>query len=142
MAQSRVARCRPDPPALPRAPAPPDAIDPRQAALAWEFLRRNPEYRADYRRWRAGARIGLAERWGLRAPLDPDLRDIDAEAIWSADPCDRDGADREARAPEHSAQETRPTGRPAGPWACSPPASARRRGRSCPCVLLGCHRPA
>ena len=101
MAQSRVARCSPDPLALRPALAPPETIDPHRAQLAWEFLRRNPEYRADYRRWRAGALIGLAERWGLRAPLDPDLRDIDASGIWRTATSDSEGADGAARAPEH-----------------------------------------
>ena len=137
MAKSRVARCSPDPPAFQRVPPPPDAIDPRQAALAWEFLRRNPEYRADYRRWRAGALIGLAERWGLRAPLDPELQDIDAKEIWRTATTDRQDGRHEASAPEH-----RPTDRPVGFWACSPPTSVRRRDRSCPCDLQGCHRLA
>lgn len=85
MAKSRVAPCHPPPIAPQPAPARTDHLDPGQARLAWEFLRRNPQYRADYRRWRAGALIGLAERWGLRAPIDPDLRDIDIDSLWSAD---------------------------------------------------------
>ena len=46
-------------------------------ALAWEFLRRSPEYRADYERMQGEDALGtvseaasadLARRWGLRFP--------------------------------------------------------------------------
>ncbi|MGR4866741.1 transcriptional regulator domain-containing protein [Caulobacter sp. LARHSG274] len=136
MAKSRVARCSPVPPAFQRVAAPPEVIDPRQAALAWEFLRRNLDYRNDYQRWRAGDLIGLAERWGLRAPLDPDLQDIDARRIWGTAASDHEGGD-----PGTAAPQPRARCRPAGSWACSAPTNARRRDRSCPCDLQGCHRP-
>lgn len=46
-------------------------------ALAWEFLRRSPEYRAEYERMQGEDALGivpevasadLARRWGLRFP--------------------------------------------------------------------------
>ena len=40
-------------------------LDP--AELAWEFLRRNPDYQREYRKvLRLGGEEALAERWGLR----------------------------------------------------------------------------
>ncbi|WP_268761085.1 transcriptional regulator domain-containing protein [Caulobacter sp. Root1455] len=137
MAKSRLAPRGPVRAASPRAQPRPDPTDPDRARMAWEFLRRNPDYRADYRSWRAGAAIGVAERWGLRAPLDPDLRDIDAGAIWRADgaPCAHPpGA---ARPPEPRAMDRRDAA-----VAGSPPASARRLGPSCPCGLRDCRMNA
>lgn len=52
------------------------------AALAWEFLRRNPDYVADYRGLRAGRLAALPAHWGLVAPIDPDAVDVDPRAIW------------------------------------------------------------
>jgi len=51
-----------------------DTLDP--SALAWEFLRRNPRYRAAYR---AGDPVAP---FGLRFPIDPDLSAAEAEPIW------------------------------------------------------------
>lgn len=54
-------------------------------AFAWEFLRRNPVYQADYRRWMrmrtrdAGA---IDTRWGLRFVADPALPSDQAEVYW------------------------------------------------------------
>ncbi|WP_434211879.1 DUF7011 domain-containing protein [[Pseudomonas] boreopolis] len=51
-------------------------------ALAWEFLRRNPDYRRDWQRRR---RPQAAERWGLRLLEDPDLDARDAHPAWFPD---------------------------------------------------------
>lgn len=56
------------------------ALEP--AAFAWEFLRRNPDYVADYRGLRAGRLAALPVHWGLLAPIDPDAVDVDPRAIW------------------------------------------------------------
>ena len=50
------------------------------ASLAWEYLRRNPDYRRD---WLAGARDpASAARWGLAALENPDLDARDAQPLW------------------------------------------------------------
>ncbi|MFU4219470.1 DUF2285 domain-containing protein [Pseudomonas aeruginosa] len=51
-------------------------------ALAWEFLRRNPDYRRDWLRRRQPQ---AAERWGLRLLEDPDLDARDAHPVWFPD---------------------------------------------------------
>ncbi|MBC9250973.1 hypothetical protein A9179_11850 [Pseudomonas alcaligenes] len=53
-------------------------------ALAWEYLRRNPEYRRDWldRRRRPEA----AQRWGVRLLEDPGLDARDAHPVWFPDP--------------------------------------------------------
>jgi hypothetical protein len=54
-----------------------------QPALAWEYLRRNPEYRRD---WHDPQRRPVAaQRWELRMLEDPDLDARDAEPVWLAD---------------------------------------------------------
>lgn len=72
------------------------------AAWAWEFLRRNPDYRADYMSARdtypnrsilhTGSVLytmqqpqTLVERWGLLSFADPDQIAIDADVFWSPD---------------------------------------------------------
>jgi hypothetical protein len=62
-----------------------DQLDP--SGLAWEFLRRNPDYQRDYRTvTRNPARTELSEalqrRWGLRFPVDPGLRTDRAPVVW------------------------------------------------------------
>lgn len=53
-------------------------------SLAWEYLRRNPEYRRDWRdRWRRGQQ---AQRWGLRLLEDPDFDARVAHPDWFPDP--------------------------------------------------------
>lgn len=52
------------------------------ARLAWEFLRRNPAYRADYARVMAGEDPSIAEHWGLAALVDPDQDEVDAATLW------------------------------------------------------------
>ena len=52
------------------------------AALAWEFLRRNPAYVEDYRHLRAGRLAALPKHWGLLHPIDPEARDLDFRTIW------------------------------------------------------------
>ncbi len=55
------------------------------AGLAWEYLRRNPAYWAD---WRARQASGAASarRWGLKALDDPALDARSAHPIWSPEP--------------------------------------------------------
>jgi hypothetical protein len=54
-------------------------------ALAWEYLRRHPDYRRDWRRHhrRTGA---VAQRWGLHALENPDLDARDAHPAWCNEP--------------------------------------------------------
>jgi hypothetical protein len=51
-------------------------------ALAWEYLRRNPQYRADWAR-RKLPPIIRPDVWGLRFFEDPALDARDAEVLWS-----------------------------------------------------------
>ena len=44
------------------------SLDP--SGLAWEYLRRNPGYRADCAAAEAGGSTGGAEPWGLRSPRE------------------------------------------------------------------------
>ena len=53
-------------------------------ALAWEYLRRNPEYRRDWRDRQR--RPEAAQRWGLRLLEDPRLDARDAHPVWFPDP--------------------------------------------------------
>lgn len=53
-------------------------------ALAWEYLRRNPDYRRDWRFRRDVPEAG--ERWGLRLLEDPACDARDAQPDWLADP--------------------------------------------------------
>jgi len=52
-------------------------------ALAWEYLRRNPEYRRDWRD--SQHRPEAAQRWGLRLLEDPRLDARDAHPAWFSD---------------------------------------------------------
>ncbi|MFA5676982.1 MAG: DUF2285 domain-containing protein [Pseudomonas sp.] len=52
-------------------------------ALAWEYLRRNPDYRRDWLRRRR--QPGAAERWGLRVLEDPALDARNAHPAWFPD---------------------------------------------------------
>ena len=52
-------------------------------ALAWEYLRRNPGYRRDWRRRRRRPDAALA--WGLRLLEDPALDARDAHPAWFPD---------------------------------------------------------
>ena len=73
--------------------------------LAWEFLRRNPDYRLEFARiQRRPAQVD--PRWGLRFGTDPTVPAPDAEVFWRSDAApglvvpfdeDRDGAASEAR---------------------------------------------
>lgn len=45
-------------------------LDLNGSALAWEYLRRNAGYRAEYERFRR-RRVAWAERWGLRCCRRP-----------------------------------------------------------------------
>lgn len=51
-------------------------------ALAWEYLRRHPDYRRDWRRYR---RSDAAQRWGLRLLENPTLDARDAHPAWFPD---------------------------------------------------------
>lgn len=53
-------------------------------AICWEFLRRNPSYRADYE-MAARGQSALDRRWGLSSPADPDLSSDTAHVLWRAD---------------------------------------------------------
>ncbi|ESQ97729.1 TPA: DUF2285 domain-containing protein [Pseudomonas aeruginosa] len=53
-------------------------------ALAWEYLRRNPEYRRDWHNRQR--RPEAAQHWGLRLLEDPDLDARDAQPAWFPDP--------------------------------------------------------
>ena len=52
-------------------------------ALAWEYLRRNPDYRRDWLRRRR--RPDAAQAWGLRLLEDPALDARDAHPAWFPD---------------------------------------------------------
>lgn len=52
-------------------------------ALAWEYLRRHPDYRHDWLRRRR--RPEAAERWGLRVLEDPGLDARNAHPAWFPD---------------------------------------------------------
>lgn len=54
------------------------------AALAWEYLRRHPDYRRDWRHRRH--RPEAAHAWGLRLLEDPALDARDAQPDWRPDP--------------------------------------------------------
>jgi hypothetical protein len=51
-------------------------------ALAWEYLRRNPGYRAD---WACRKRSSSFARWGLQRAEDPALEGGHALPLWFAD---------------------------------------------------------
>lgn len=53
-------------------------------ALAWEYLRRNPDYRRDWRR-RRGQR-DAAQPWGLRGLENPGRDARDARPAWCPEP--------------------------------------------------------
>lgn len=61
------------------------------AELAWEFLRRNPDYERDYsrasRKADAATVDALTARWGLRFPDKPDAARCRSGGLL--DPCDR-----------------------------------------------------
>lgn len=52
-------------------------------SLAWEYLRRNPEYIVD---WQRGGQPGDATRWGLTALEDPSLDARWGQPMWRALP--------------------------------------------------------
>jgi len=49
-------------------------------ALAWEYLRRNPDYRRDW--LRRQRRPGAARQWGLRFLENPEQDARDAQPTW------------------------------------------------------------
>jgi hypothetical protein len=64
--------------------APPARPEPcplrHRADFAWEFLRRNPDYRLAWRRRDRGA--GTAEVWGLEAAVDPEMPAQASAVCW------------------------------------------------------------
>ncbi len=52
--------------------------------LAWEYLRRHPDYRRDWQCRRR--RVEAACRWGLRLLEDPNLDAREAHPAWHSDP--------------------------------------------------------
>ncbi len=52
------------------------------ADYAWEFLRRNPDYRADFARAVSRDRARLDPRWGLSFAVDPATPAETAEVFW------------------------------------------------------------
>ncbi|KRE89471.1 hypothetical protein ASG87_03825 [Frateuria sp. Soil773] len=52
-------------------------------ALAWEYLRRHPDYRRD---WRHHGRTGAVARWGLHMLENPNLDARDAHPVWYPEP--------------------------------------------------------
>jgi hypothetical protein len=55
-----------------------DGLSPR--AIAWEFVRRNSDYRAAYRSMVSGTAAFVAQRWGC--VVDPDLRADHFRVAW------------------------------------------------------------
>ncbi len=58
--------------------------------IAWEFLRRNPAYRADFKKSRhmsGDAAEKISQRWGLRFIVDPKVPANDAGVFWRHDEC-------------------------------------------------------
>lgn len=56
-------------------------------ALAWEYLRRHPDYRRDWR-CHCGCADTIARRWGLHALENPDWDARDAHPVWYPEPAD------------------------------------------------------
>ena len=52
-------------------------------ALAWEYLRRDPDYQSDWRHRHEGPEV--AQRWGLRLMEDPGQDARDAHPTWFPD---------------------------------------------------------
>jgi len=55
-------------------------------ALAWEYVRRNPEYRSDWGKFGAHPEPAVTQRWGLEFLWDPELDARDAQPIWLPSP--------------------------------------------------------
>lgn len=57
------------------------------ADLAWEFLRRNPQYQDDFARWSCGDAADGARwaTWGLTFPADPKLSARQQAIFWRPD---------------------------------------------------------
>jgi hypothetical protein len=62
-------------------------LDLSSADLAWEFLRRNPQYQDDFARWSRGhaADLGRWTAWGLTFPADPTLSAREQSIFWRPD---------------------------------------------------------
>ncbi|HYW55784.1 MAG TPA: DUF2285 domain-containing protein [Polaromonas sp.] len=58
-------------------------LDLDDSALAWEYLRRHPGYRLD---WKRRKRVVSFARWGLRYCEDPDLDGRLAHPLWRSSP--------------------------------------------------------
>ena len=55
-------------------------------ALAWEYLRRHPDYYRDWRRHHRRPTGAVAQRWGLRGLEIPGLDARDAHPVWCPKP--------------------------------------------------------
>lgn len=80
MAKPRFAVSSPDPRALGERPEVCPGLEAMR--MAWEFLRRNPRYRADHARFVAGEIQTFPMCWGLVRAIDPKAVDIDVTGIW------------------------------------------------------------
>ena len=85
MAKSRAAAPGPDHCAATCERAQAAFLDPWLARMAWEFLRRNQAYQADYARVASGETDKLPDHWGLAGPIDPAGSDVDVGRIWRED---------------------------------------------------------
>jgi len=55
-------------------------------ALAWEYLRRHPDYYRDWRRHHRRPTGAVAQRWGLHGLENPGLDARDAHPVWCPEP--------------------------------------------------------
>lgn len=53
--------------------------------FAWEFLRRNPLYRSEFASALASGARAVDARWGLRFPVDPEVRASEADVFWRSE---------------------------------------------------------
>lgn len=56
------------------------------AELAWEYLRRNPDYRDDWTKFGACADAAVARHWGLEFLWDPTLDAREVQPVWLPSP--------------------------------------------------------
>lgn len=54
--------------------------------LAWEYLRRNPDYRDDWAKFGPRADAAVARRWGLEFLWDPALDAREIQPVWLPSP--------------------------------------------------------
>src|SRR5438477_3493995 len=61
-------------------------------SLAWEYLRRNPEYKSEYRQAVTMREGGTPDRWGLQSWEDPKLDSREVDPVWQRDQTFHDAA--------------------------------------------------